>query len=102
MDPKNLCGILATDDEGSFHARAIKPTKYKVPEDGPGCSMSTLAYTSPLQPHRHRPMQLDIELTPSNAGGELMAYMGRHSWRPAHVHFIISADGYQKAPHGVG
>ena len=28
--------------------------------------------------------------------GELMRAMGRHTWRPAHVHYMIQADGYQK------
>jgi catechol 1,2-dioxygenase len=27
--------------------------------------------------------------------GKLLRDIGRHAWRPAHVHFIISADGYQ-------
>ena len=29
-------------------------------------------------------------------GGALMAYTGRDPWRPAHIHFIIEAPGYQK------
>lgn len=63
-DPRNLCGYMHTDAAGSFSFKAIKPTPYKVPEDGPG--------------------------------GQLMSFMGRHPWRPAHLHFIISAPGYQK------
>lgn len=27
--------------------------------------------------------------------GEMLQAVGRHAWRPAHVHFMISADGYQ-------
>ena len=27
--------------------------------------------------------------------GNLLRAMGRHAWRPAHVHFIISAPGFQ-------
>jgi protocatechuate 3,4-dioxygenase beta subunit len=27
--------------------------------------------------------------------GELLRAMGRHPWRPAHVHFVISAPGYR-------
>lgn len=64
VDPGNLCGYLHTDTEGSFSFKAIKPTPYKVPEDGPG--------------------------------GALMAWLGRTPWRPAHLHFIIQAPGYQK------
>ncbi|WP_457831889.1 dioxygenase family protein, partial [Staphylococcus aureus] len=26
--------------------------------------------------------------------GELLRAMGRHAWRPAHIHFIIAAPGY--------
>lgn len=28
--------------------------------------------------------------------GELMRAMGRHPWRPAHIHYMVQADGYQK------
>lgn len=28
--------------------------------------------------------------------GAMLEKQGRHPWRPAHVHFMISADGYQK------
>jgi hydroxyquinol 1,2-dioxygenase len=28
--------------------------------------------------------------------GVMLEKQGRHPWRPAHVHFMISADGYQK------
>ena len=27
--------------------------------------------------------------------GELLNYMGHHPWRPGHIHFMISKDGYQ-------
>jgi protocatechuate 3,4-dioxygenase beta subunit len=30
------------------------------------------------------------------AGGRLVKAAGWHSWRPAHVHFIISADGHKR------
>jgi len=29
------------------------------------------------------------------AGGELLNYMGHHPWRPGHIHFMITKDGYQ-------
>lgn len=29
------------------------------------------------------------------AGGELLNYMGHHPWRPGHIHFMISKDGYK-------
>src|SRR5690606_30408415 len=28
--------------------------------------------------------------------GRLLEYMGRHPWRPAHVHFKVRADGFQE------
>ena len=28
--------------------------------------------------------------------GKMLAALGRHPWRPAHMHFLITADGYQK------
>jgi hydroxyquinol 1,2-dioxygenase len=27
--------------------------------------------------------------------GKLLAALGRHPWRPAHLHFMITADGYE-------
>ena len=62
--PRNLCGIFRSDQRGGFSFKCIRPTSYKVPEDGPG--------------------------------GDLLRYCGRHPWRPAHIHFVISAPGYQK------
>lgn len=29
------------------------------------------------------------------AAGELLTYMGHHPWRPGHIHFMISKEGYQ-------
>ncbi|MFS8115354.1 dioxygenase [Rhizobium jaguaris] len=29
------------------------------------------------------------------AAGELLNYMGHHPWRPGHIHFMISKDGYR-------
>ena len=28
--------------------------------------------------------------------GDLLKATGRHPWRPAHLHFLIEADGYEK------
>jgi protocatechuate 3,4-dioxygenase beta subunit len=27
--------------------------------------------------------------------GEMLRAVGRHAWRPAHIHFIVSAEGHQ-------
>ena len=64
VNPRNLCGIFRSDEHGCFWFKCIRPTEYKVPEDGPG--------------------------------GDLLKYCGRHAWRPAHIHFVITAPGYQK------
>lgn len=29
------------------------------------------------------------------AAGELLTFMGHHPWRPGHIHFMISKDGFQ-------
>ena len=29
-------------------------------------------------------------------GGELLRFCARHPWRPAHIHFVITAPGYEK------
>ena len=29
-------------------------------------------------------------------GGEILDRMGRHAWRPAHIHFIVSKPGYRR------
>ena len=28
-------------------------------------------------------------------GGDMLLAMGRHAWRPAHIHFIVTAEGYR-------
>ncbi|MOA32578.1 Hydroxyquinol 1,2-dioxygenase [compost metagenome] len=28
--------------------------------------------------------------------GQLLARLGRHPWRPAHMHFLVEAEGYQR------
>merc|ERR1719397_1748576 len=54
MDPGNLCGYLFVDQEGSFSFKAIKPTPYKVPEDGPGGALMDYMGRNPWRPsHLH-------------------------------------------------
>jgi len=59
----NLRGIFATDINGRFWFRSIKPRFYPIPNDGPV--------------------------------GQLLEKLGRHPNRPAHIHFIVGAEGYQ-------
>ena len=56
------CRMLVLED-GSYWFKPIKPTAYKVPDDGPV--------------------------------GDLIRAASRHAWRPAHIHFMISAPGHE-------
>ena len=86
VDPGNLCGFLFTDEEGSFSFNAIKPTPYKV------------HHRYNLHPEH---TVLCLQVPEDGPGGALMAYFGRDPWRPAHLHFIIEAPGYQKVKYFV-
>jgi len=55
--------VMRTDAEGRLRFRAIVPTAYPVPTDGPV--------------------------------GRMLVATGRHPWRPAHLHFMIRAEGYE-------
>jgi protocatechuate 3,4-dioxygenase beta subunit len=59
----NLTGRFTTI-KGQYEFRAIVPTSYPVPIDGPG--------------------------------GDILALMGREAIRPAHIHFLIRANGYKQ------
>ncbi len=39
---------------------------------------------------------ISYEVPDDGAGGELVRAGGRHCWRPAHIHVMISADGYKR------
>jgi hydroxyquinol 1,2-dioxygenase len=55
--------MMKTDAEGRLRFRAVVPTAYPVPTDGPV--------------------------------GRMLVATGRHPWRPAHLHFMIRAEGYE-------
>ncbi len=59
----NLRGRIASDGEGRYAFRTVKPVSYPIPTDGPA--------------------------------GRLLADLGRHPYRPGHIHFIVSADGHR-------
>jgi hydroxyquinol 1,2-dioxygenase len=40
-----------------------------------------------------RPLQYPIPA--DGPVGEMLEATGRHPWRPAHIHFVVSADGYE-------
>jgi len=56
-------GRLSSAEDGSYAFRAVVPTSYPIPYDGPV--------------------------------GKLLGTLGRHPYRPAHLHFRITAAGYE-------
>jgi hydroxyquinol 1,2-dioxygenase len=60
----NLRGVFRTGPDGKYHFRAVKPSFYPIPDDGPV--------------------------------GKLLGALGRHPYRPAHLHYIIEAAGYAR------
>lgn len=56
-------GVMRTDDSGRLRFRALVPTPYPVPTDGPV--------------------------------GRMLLATGRHAWRPAHLHLLVHAAGFQ-------
>jgi hydroxyquinol 1,2-dioxygenase len=60
----NLRGVFRTGVDGAYHFRAVKPSFYPIPADGPV--------------------------------GRLLAALGRHPYRPAHLHYIIEAPGFAR------
>jgi len=58
----NLRAVFRTGADGRYWFRAVKPTSYPIPDDGPV--------------------------------GKLLARLGRHPYRPAHFHYLISREGY--------
>lgn len=40
-------------------------------------------------------MPIPYQVPADGPVGDLLAATGRHPWRPAHVHFMIAADGYE-------
>ena len=59
----NLRGLFTTGADGRFFFRAVKPSSYPIPTDGPV--------------------------------GKMLMAMGRHPMRPAHIHFIVGAPGFE-------
>jgi len=59
----NLRAVFRTGVDGRYWFKAVKPTSYPIPDDGPV--------------------------------GQLLSQLGRHPYRPAHFHYLISKDGYE-------
>ena len=62
-DTRRARGVLRSDADGRVRFRALTPTAYPVPTDGPV--------------------------------GQMLVATGRHPWRPAHVHFMVRAAGFE-------
>lgn len=59
----NMRGVFASDQDGKYWFRSVKPRHYPIPSDGPV--------------------------------GKLLGSLGRHPNRAAHLHFIVTAPGYE-------
>lgn len=59
----NLRGVFASDRDGRYWFKSVKPRHYPIPSDGPV--------------------------------GKLLGAMGRHPNRAAHLHFIVTAPGFE-------
>src|SRR6195256_7109776 len=51
--------------------------------------------TSVAGTYRFRSMPVSYPIPDDGPAGQLLAAMGRHPFRPAHIHFMISAPGYR-------
>ena len=56
--------VLQSDEDGTFHFKAIVPVPYPIPHDGPV--------------------------------GKLLEKLGRHPYRPSHMHFMFKKEGYDR------
>lgn len=60
----NLRGVFASEADGRYWFRTVKPRFYPIPDDGPV--------------------------------GKLLGSLARHPNRAAHMHFIVTAEGYDE------
>lgn len=76
----NLRGKFITDAEGRYSFYCIKPTPYPVS-------------TPPLETNT----MLNILQVPNDGpAGQLLELLDRHVYRPAHLHFMVIAEGYKR------
>jgi len=70
---------------------------YDVQDDGQSeMNMRGIYTTGPdgrFEIHGVRPV--DYTIPDDGPGGDLLFHNGRHSWRPAHFHFVVSAPGHR-------
>ncbi|KAF4628045.1 hypothetical protein G7Y89_g10107 [Cudoniella acicularis] len=78
----NVRGKFKTDDNGRYALYCLRPTPYPVPNDG---------NYSPV-PEWNVETGTDCSKGPA---GKLLEYLDRHPYRPAHIHLIITREGYK-------
>ncbi|ORY17234.1 Intradiol ring-cleavage dioxygenase [Clohesyomyces aquaticus] len=67
QEPNNLRGKFRTNEKGEYWFYCLKPTAYSLPTD----------------------------VTRAGAAGELFKTLDRHPMRPAHIHLMMTAEGYK-------
>jgi hydroxyquinol 1,2-dioxygenase len=83
-----LIDVWQSDEEGNYDVQVAGEHEHRARgqlrsgADGRFHFRSILAHHYPI-PH-------------DGPVGTMLAALGRHPWRPAHLHFMIQADGYEK------
>jgi protocatechuate 3,4-dioxygenase beta subunit len=77
-----LRGKFTTNEKGEYYYYCYKPTAYSLPTDG----MSNFYQSAPMK---------TMLTTFVGAAGQLFRTMDRHPFRPAHIHLMVSAEGYK-------
>ncbi|KAF4609844.1 hypothetical protein G7Y89_g15779 [Cudoniella acicularis] len=78
----NLRGKFKTDDKGHYAFYCLRPTPYPVPNDGDYISVAECNVQA----------RTDVFKGPA---GKLLEYLDRHPYRPAHIHLIVTREGYK-------
>jgi protocatechuate 3,4-dioxygenase beta subunit len=102
-DPLEMRGRV-TDSEGRPIANALVEVWQTAPnqlydvqdEDQPDGHLRASFRTDGAGTYRFRTiMPVSYPIPNDGPAGQLLAAMGRHPFRPAHIHFMISAPGYR-------
>src|SRR6201999_31032 len=98
-------GLFTADGQGRFWFRTIVPSYYPIPTDGPvgeDPANTPAGNGRGLSPADGQGRFWFRTIVPSYSPiptdgpvGELLAATGRHAFRPAHIHFIVTAPGYR-------
>jgi protocatechuate 3,4-dioxygenase beta subunit len=82
QSPNNLRGKFRTNESGDYWFYCLRPTAYSLPQDGK--SINLPVYTQTVCLHKTGP------------SWQMLQALDRHPMRPAHIHLMISADGYKQ------